>query len=242
MNLKRKDRLFEILAGDSELSSPLIERSSLMLIAEKPRPVLPANGAVWAVGAPLVGILALGVYQLQAHLTSAVHQAGAITVVATAAVGVLLWARAGRCERRDFIAALEAPVQELTDILTYLQSYQTELDRRTSRYFHCVTNTKVTSYFVLSQIVLALRKRVEEVQTLLANPTRENLLIAHESLSGTLVFRDSLSQSHGNIHVVPLARLKVTIVQLIEFIDDEIGTLERELQFENDTLAGKKEA
>jgi len=237
----KKSRLFEILDGGAELSSPLLERSSLIMIAEKPRPVLPAPGAAWAAGLPAVATLGFILYQLREHLTDPLRLAGAITAVASGFVGVALWARAGSTEKRGFARSLEAPLKELSDMLAYLQNYQTELDRRTSRYFHCVTSTKVTSYFVLAQIILALRKRTDEVHSLLDDPTRENLLVAHESLSGTLVFRDSLSNTHGNVHVIPLARLKATIVQLIDFIDEEIGLLERELDLEDAAVPPKKE-
>jgi len=228
----KKSRLFEILDGDRQLSSPLIERSSLVLIAEKPRPVLPAPHSAWIIGTGLLVLMALLAIEFREQLSEPLYRAGAISLFVSCLVGTLLWARSSRLEIQGFVDGLRAPLRELDDILSYLQTYQADLDRRTSRYFHCVTNTKVTSYFVLSQIILALRKRSEEVANLLKNPVRENLLVAHESLSGTLVFRDSISTTHGNVHVVPLARLKVTIVQLIEFIDEEIGILERELQLE----------
>lgn len=228
----KKSRLYEILDGDRELSSPLIERSSLILIAEKSRPVLPNSHTAWIAGSGLLLFMALIIFEFRDRLADPLYRAGAISVFVSCLVGTFLWARSSRREIRNFTQSLRAPLRELDDILSYLQTYQTELDRRTSRYFHCVTNTKVTSYFVLSQIILALRKRSEQVAELLRNPVRENLLVAHESLSGTLVFRDSMSTSQGNVHVVPLARLKPTIVQLIEFIDEEIGILERELRLE----------
>lgn len=228
----KKSRLYEILDGDRELSSPLIERSSLILIAEKARPVLPNSHTAWVAGSGLLLFMALLIFEFRDRLADPFYRAGAISVFVSCLVGTFLWARSSRLEIRNFTQSLRAPLRELDDILSYLQTYQTELDRRTSRYFHCVTNTKVTSYFVLSQIILALRKRSEQVAELLRNPVRENLLVAHESLSGTLVFRDSMSTSQGNVHVVPLARLKPTIVQLIEFIDEEIGILERELRME----------
>jgi hypothetical protein len=46
-----------------------------------------------------------------------------------------------------------------------------------------------------------------------------------------------MSQTHGTVHVIPLARLKVTIVQLIEFIDEEIANLERELVIEQQNFS-----
>lgn len=228
----KKSRLYEILDGDRELSSPLIERSSLVMIAEKPRPVLPTAHSAWVAGAGLLTFMALLALEFRAQLSEPLYRAGAITIFISCLVGTVLWARSSRLEIRNFTDSLRVPLRELDDILSYLQTYQADLDRRTSRYFHCVTNTKITSYFVLSQIILALRKRSEEVAELIANPVRENLLVAHESLSGTLVFRDSMSTTHGTVHVVPLARLKITVVQLIEFIDEEIGILERELQLE----------
>jgi hypothetical protein len=233
----KKTRLYQILDGDRELSSPLIERSSLILIAEKPRPVLPTASATWMTGTALLAFLGLLAHEFRGYLTDPIYQAGAISIFVSVLVGTTLWARSGYQEIRNFAATLRQPLRELDDILSYLQTYQADLDRRTSRYFHCVTNTKVTSYFVLSQIILALRKRSEEVAELLDNPVRENLLIAHESLSGTLVFRDSMSQTHGTVHVIPLARLKVTIVQLIEFIDEEIANLERELVIEQQNFS-----
>jgi hypothetical protein len=236
MTSQKKSRLFDILDGDRDLSSPLIERSSLVLIAERPRPEIAGARSTWAIGLGILAFLGLIAYEFRSYLTDPLHRAGVISVLVSIVVGTALWAHSGRRELKNFIETLRQPLQELDDILIYLQTYQADLDRRTSRYFHCVTNTKVTSYFVLSQIILALKKRSEEVTELLKNPIRENLLVAHESLSGTLVFRDSMSTKQGNVHVIPLARLKVTIVQLIEFIDEEIGILERELQLEKQSF------
>jgi hypothetical protein len=241
MNSRKKTRLYEILEGTSDLSSPLIERSSLVAVAERPRPELPSPRSAWATGVPLVILLSTLAFLGQDHLVEPLHRAAAISVIVSVLVGVILWSRAGRSHIDAFAESLDVPMRELDDILNYLQSYQIDLDRRTSRYFHCVTNTKVTSYFVLSQLIMALRNRVDEVQALLEVPNRENLLVAHESLAGNLVFRDSLSQTHGNVHVVPLARLKVTVVQLIEFIDQEINLLERELDLDTQEFEREKE-
>jgi len=241
MNSRKKSRLYEILDGTSDLASPLIERSSLIAIAERDRPELPSPRSTWATGVPLFVTLSALAFVCRDYIVEPLHRAAAISAIASVLVGVFLWSRTGRRQIDSFANSLKVPMRELDDILNYLQSYQSDLDRRTSRYFHCVTNTKVTSYFVLSQIILALRQRVEEVHALLDEPNRENLLVAHESLAGTLVFRDSLSQTHGNVHVVPLARLKVTVVQLIEFIDQEISLLERELQLEVQEFGQEKE-
>lgn len=241
MNSPKKDQLYEILEGRREMPSPLIERSSLVAVAESPPPEFPSPKPIWSVGLPVILALAALAVALRHLLTSPVILAATISSLVAAFVGLCVWSSSSRREIGAVAQSLRGPLRELEDMLQYLQSYQAELDRRTSRYFHCVTNTKVTSYFIISQITIALRERIEQIRELVAEPNPENIRNAFELFSRKLSFRDSMSQASGRVHLVSLGRLKGTVIQLIEFIDHEIEILEHELGITKNTSQADNE-
>ena len=124
-------------------------------------------------------------------------------------------------------------VQEVKNVLRALTGYLTELDRRTSKYFHCVTNTKVTTYFMLRQIENSLSALVEELEEALAHPSADNFLMVHERLRGTIEYRDGFEFNSGKIYYLPITRLSLAIQDLIQNLEAGIQALEGEIQFCN---------
>lgn len=228
----RKDKrlvILDILSGTSPLESPVIERSVLTGLAERRRPDLKDSAQVWLVGLPALLALAGFAVLFREYFESPTVLATAILVFLSFAV--LIWhiARSRDDALRQQAKILQEPVHELRDLQTLIKNYLSNLDKRTSRYFHVVTNSKVTSYFVLTQIAQTLQERVDELTALLNHPSRENILISHQLLQGTLVFSDSFQGGVGNTHVVPLVRLKAAVLQIFQFLDSELKVLEEEL-------------
>lgn len=221
--------LHNILNGSSTLDSPVIERSVLTGLAAGHRPDLKDSAQVWLFGLPAL----LGVAGFALLFREQLDSPTAMAIVILVFVGLFgaIWhiARSRDDALRQQARILQEPVTELRDLQGLIKNYLANLDKRTSRYFHVVTNSKVTSYFVLTQISQTLQERVNELSDLLSRPTRENILISHQLLQGTLVFSDSFQGAAGNMHVVPLARLKVAVHQIFEFLDSELKLLEDEL-------------
>ncbi len=226
---EKRSLVLSILDGQIQPDSPVIERSVLTALAAKPRPDIKDPGHIWFSGVPVLLIYVGSCLLLREQLGSPVAMSIAILGFLTLTFGIWYVAR-NRDEylRREAKVLLE-PVEELKELQTTINQYVEDLDRRTSRYFHLVTNSKVTSYFALNQISEALQNRIREVQQLLEVPRRENLLVSHQLLQGTLVFSDSFSGGAGSMHVVPLARLKTTVLQLFQYLDSELKVLEEEL-------------
>lgn len=221
--------VLDILSGVTHPDSPLVESSVLVGIAQKPRPELKDPGQIWYSGIPCLLFLAGGLVLFREQLQTPAAIAVAILCFCSAAA--VVWQLASR--RTEAMArearVLNEPLEELRELQRSLKEYMQRLDHRTRKYFHVVTNSKVTSYFVLTQIAQTLQGRIDEIAGLLAYPCRESLLISHQLLQGTLVFSDSFQgSSKGNIHVVPLARLKTVVLQIMEFLDSELRVLEEE--------------
>jgi hypothetical protein len=231
MELKKDKRIIvlNILSGSTGLDSPLIERSVLTGIAELKRPNLKEPGQVWLVGVPIL-FLVFG-FGLVFHKAFENPQLLAAGILAYLCLCILVWHVARQRDEalRRHIKILQEPVEELRELQGVIKNYLAALDKRTRQYFHLVTNSKVTSYFVLSQISNALEERITEVSELLSVPRRENVLVAHQLLQGTIFFGDSFKVGAGNTHIVPLARLKVAVLQIFEFLDSELKLLEEEL-------------
>lgn len=222
--------VLNILSGQFQPDSPVIERSVLSAMASKPRPDLRDPSQVWFAGVPILFIY-VGACMIL-HESIATPTAMALAILGFVLLTSCVWYFARKCDDalRQEARILQEPLKELNELLATINAYLENLDRRTSKYFHVVTNSKVTSYFVLTQISQTLKARIDEVAALLASPRRENLLISHQLLQGTLVFSDSFNGGAGNMHVVPLARLKTTVLQIFEFLDSELKILEEELQ------------
>lgn len=127
-------------------------------------------------------------------------------------------------------STLETVVGRVRSVRNELVDYLTDLDKRTSRYFHCVTNTKVTTYFTLRQIETALGNRVEELDALLRYPSRRTLLEAAQLLQGKLEYRDGFEFNTGKSYATPLQAIRKTIVALREELEYGIESLEDEIR------------
>ena len=231
MPTKKDNRIIilDILSGTSHLDSPLIERSVLSGLAERKNPDLKDPAQAWLVGLPaLLAVTGFAVL-FREHLES--PALGAISILAFVSAFVAIWhvARIRDEALRRQAKILEEPLRELHDLQLLIKTYLSNLDKRTRSYFHVVTNSKVTSYFVLTQIDQKLQEKIEELAVLLEAPSRESILVAHHLFQGTLVFSDSFQGAAGNIHVVPLARLKVAVLQIFEFLDSELKLIEDDL-------------
>lgn len=221
--------ILNILSGATQLDSPVIERSVLSAIAERPRPDLKDPEPVWFGGIPALLVMLGAMILYREHLEDPVWLAGAILSLLSVFLVVWHMARSRDEALRSQVKILQEPLEELKELRTMVKNYLENLDRRTSKYFHVVTNSKVTSYFILTQVAQALGQRIEEISNLLGSPSRESVLISHQLLQGTLVFRDSFNGAGGNTHVVPLARIKTAVLQLFDFLDSELKLLEDEM-------------
>ena len=226
---EKRSLVLSILDGQIQPDSPVIERSVLTALAGKPRPNLQDPQQIWFTGVPLLLLYAGACMLFREQLNSPALMAVIILGFLTLTSGIWYFARKRDDLLRREARVLKEPVEELKDLQKIINQYVGDLDRRTSKYFHLVTNSKVTSYFALTQITQALQTRITEVEDLLKAPRRENLLISHQLLQGTLVFSDSFGGGAGSMHVVPLARLKTTVLQLFHYLDSELKLLEEEL-------------
>ena len=76
----------------------------------------------------------------------------------------------------------------------------------------------------------ALDKRVEELLFYVEYPTKPYLAKAFQLLKQPLEFSDSVVANAGKLHQVPLARLEITITQLVEELDTALAEMEEEMK------------
>lgn len=127
-------------------------------------------------------------------------------------------------------AGQRACVGELRALREEVSSYLTGLDRRTTRYFHCVTNSKVTTYFMLRQIENALAEQIVEFDRLLSSLSQENLFRVQERLRGTLEYRDGFTFNSGRVLHSPMHLLPVRLQELVFDLERGILALESEIE------------
>lgn len=135
---------------------------------------------------------------------------------------------------------ISGAIEQLEHVLQFMQEYTRFVDRRTSSYFHCVTHTKISSYFALTEIRDNLTRRIRKLKELLAANTRSDLVDAFTSLQGTLVINNKVMTQGGTMRIIPLARVNLVVRQLVESIEEGLDILEAEIEIgredEEDTL------
>lgn len=237
----KRDALLEILDGHAELDSPIVDRSALGFIAGQEQPVIHSSLMMWALGIPLLLVLCTAfIFTFDYVKDSPLAVAGCVSVMITIIATMIFITQQRRVAFRGLVNALQEPLAELRELQEYLNGYIAGLDNRTSRYFHCVTNTKVTAYFVLTQINTTLHTRIKEISEQLAKPTHESALAAYRYLRGSLIFSDGVLAGSGDTHAVPLVRLNVTITKLIENLELGLSELEKELTHSEQLIRGKE--
>jgi hypothetical protein len=121
-------------------------------------------------------------------------------------------------------------IEQLGQVLQFIKEYTQFVDRRTSAYFHCVTNTKISSYFALTEIRDNLTRRISKLQELVEAGSRQSLVDAFTSLQGTLVINNKVMTQGGTMRIIPLARVNLVVKQLVESIEEGLDLLEAEIE------------
>ena len=223
---RRKERVYEIIECKQEDLVQRVETSVLKHFETQPTPVLAVPERT----------LVLGAYVMFATICVAVliDWAGApyplrlVAVILTSAVGFQIWLRYSQAVNKLKKATedLRAPLLELRNIRDLLNTYLTEVDRRTSRYFHCVTNTKLTTFCVIRQMQTSVEERVAAIEKLIAWPTSTSVAEAFELLKKVLVFSDGFYRDTGQVFATPLCEVRPRVLMLMEDLDVGLRDLE----------------
>lgn len=131
---------------------------------------------------------------------------------------------------RSLHEALTGPFEELVLLHQRLSEYLSDLDKRTSRFFHAVTHSKVSAYFSLSQIRDRLSEVVEELSPKFENPTRDTMKEAFEALRSNLTFSDGAMPKSGHTKSVPFSQIVRETATLVAALEEGIAEMEQEIQ------------
>jgi ABC-type multidrug transport system fused ATPase/permease subunit len=232
----KKERIIDILHGQTPASdTPVINNPYLSKLAVlESAPKSSANSTVACLLVTICFLLAVLVvlcaaYVLSIELARLMVFAVPSLAIFLVALSSLVWLRSRAESRSAFTKALEPPVQELINMRDFLSRNLQSISERTSKYFHCMTNTKITSNFVLMQIESALNSKITEVACLINTNKRASLLKAFELLRGTIIFHDGVILGTGQTHIVPLARLRDTIVLLMDELERGVTEMEGDI-------------
>jgi hypothetical protein len=180
----------------------------------------------WAVGYS-VSIALLVIFWNS--LANPMLKAASVSAVMALGLLVLVTARQRQVEVKRFAASLRSVLWEITKIRDGLRAYQADLDKRTSKYFHCVTHNKIRSYFVIIQLIAALTRRIELLEGLLQDDSVKNVRAAHELLHRHLTFTDGATKESGHVRKIQLITLSKVVQELVENLDKSLDILERSL-------------
>ncbi len=122
------------------------------------------------------------------------------------------------------------PVAELHQIHKRTIDYLKGLDQRASKYFHCVTNTKVTNYFILRQLENKIGAFLQQLTPYFEQPGHNSYFRVYTALRGNLEYRDGLDLSKGKSYSTPVVNLGKVVEGYIFDLDSAMGELEAEIE------------
>jgi hypothetical protein len=237
MNLtqaEKKERAIRILNEAASNDAPRTKQGGLREIYHQAAPDLTPSVFLLVFFALLMPLLCAAYLKMTGTLSTAQLRAGDLIPMALICGGViLLWHQTYLIVERQKIArfaqSLVRPYEELKRVQMHVTEYLGALDNRTRRYFHCVTNTKVMSYFLLMQMSNALTERIAVLEELFAHPLPENYLAAFAELRNDLVLSSDVLNQSKEEQRLPLRRAQQAIDVLIEDLERGLNTLEREI-------------
>lgn len=228
----RRERLIHILDGRVELPVPGVERSALQEIAQGAAPESGKLTSTWPRGLGLATVLLMSLIVFQPNMQQGWIVAGVALVVCAFVEAIVKWFRNTK-ELRYWSRKLGLGLDELVGVHKQLTEYLLQLDKRTSKYFHCVTNTKVTTYCILKQVLSALDERISTTSRLINRGSPTSLINAHAKLRELLAFRDGFLQHNGREHFLAPSNVGPAVHLLIEELDYSLVELEQEIKLDS---------
>ncbi|MDC0358782.1 hypothetical protein OAO01_08200, partial [Oligoflexia bacterium] len=197
-DLKKKNLVFDVLDGRYGREGTTMNQLELKLFATKQPPTtFSASKLLWSFN--MLVALAFGAFLLvySQRVDAPLLEFIGLLCFFVIAVWLCVWLVKRTRNYKSFLASLKKPHSELVELVECLDEYLREFDKRTSRYFHCVTNTKVTAYYVLSQINGEIKRTIEKLDSLLAEPDYESTVEAAHILQGEILVSDGLVVEAG---------------------------------------------
>ena len=225
-----KERVYAILDGHVEPESPVPECSLLKKMSTTETPALVGAEKPLIRGVLRVSMTLVLLFLFQAFETPMFLRIATMLAAASLAFDAGIRALDAQRKLRRVTLDLHAPLTELKGVRDHLNTYLENVDRRTSRYFHCVTNTKLTTFCVLRQMQGALEERITKIEKLLSWPTCDSITEAFDDLKQVLLFRDGVIRDTGQVFTSPLHELRSKIDLLIEDLDNGLEALEDKIK------------
>ncbi|MCB0319323.1 MAG: hypothetical protein KDD60_00275 [Bdellovibrionales bacterium] len=135
----------------------------------------------------------------------------------------------GRKLQKELESTLEEGLRELLQLKSHLDSYIETVDKRTNRFFHCVTTSKVTTYYLLFQLQEVLSKSTAQIEERLQAGSGSALDAAHSIFQGDMVITDGLIAESGKPHKIPFYHLKYILGELEIKMEEGIREIEAEI-------------
>ena len=240
-----KDKTLEIqdlLLGACEHQAP-VEREGRPRSKQKQKIAIPQPEIVASVGILVVlAYTATILFSVQFYPEVRSHKEVLVTVLFLLFLLVVLVLRLvmrSYREYRRFMFRLHSRLRDTEVMRDRLSTYLRELDRRTSRYFHCVTNSKVVSYYLLMQILELVATRCRKIDSLLAGKSAASLANADEILRSTIDVSDKFGSGRAHNFRVSVDKLEELVDALINRLETGIKELEEEIQVFQRNLSGK---
>jgi hypothetical protein len=237
---QKAGRLRRILSGEAFLNAPAPEDTALARIASHtpPSPLIFNTGSLifvpFVLGIGAFIVFALNYFQtsilpVYPALQSRIVPIIACTTLCAGIVWFLLLFLVKEAIVKNLFSTLLRPVEELHGISEYLTNFVSDVDRRMSGIFHCVTNTKITHYFVVQQIRDAVLASLQEIEACYDRRTLRTFFSAHDLLSGGISITDGVIAEVGDLYQIPFSRLEPTLAMIIEDLERGLRGLEAEL-------------
>ncbi|RME58753.1 MAG: hypothetical protein D6780_06265, partial [Candidatus Dadabacteria bacterium] len=103
-------------------------------------------------------------------------------------------------------------------------------DKRTNKFFHSTTNSKVISYYVLTQILSTINSLIETLEKLLSTNTVSALIDSYLLSQEGIELKSRALQDSNSTFKIPLWNLEPLVADLKNLLEKGIKELEDEIR------------
>jgi len=227
----KKRKVLEVLHWDNEISSTAVRESKVATLVQAGS-TDPGSFPRWSLDLiTILGIIVgVGFWSAAVAYEELALQIAAVFFLGLSLLRWFLKDLEKSQVLNDYYLDLCDCCEELLQLEKNLSAYLTELDDRTSRYFHCVTTSKVTNYYVLGQILGELGKFNEQLEQTLRKKSWHTCATSYALLQSDLKVADGNLLSSGQMHELPVFRVTSTVAQLTEMLEEGLREIEQDIK------------
>jgi hypothetical protein len=227
---EKKQRYTSLLYKPDLLNSKLIRSSALAELSGLPQEYVRGWPPVILLLSLIGGLSSVFTLYWFVINGNVYHQVAAVTSTALFVTFSILFILARERRSAAIRSRVVAAHDELSLKIVILEEFIEEFDNRTQRYFHVVTSSKTSAYYLINQALTHMIVLRDKAAKALAAHSSGGVRSAYELLAGNIRIADGVTVGSGVVHDLAVAQLTLALDELIDRLAQDIAELEEDIQ------------